>query len=281
MIELLVVIAVISALLAILMPSLSAARKTALSVKCNANLRQQGLAFAQYAVANREWYIPSYDYNRALRGKYMEWTDALFEDDFVSVRKVYLCPDFGIANPQISPELIYDNPKPAVVNPGGGVPFAPYNGSGVPTRGNLWPAYGYNGSHIGGSDAYTYPAAWSDWSKGGIRTARTHELKFASEGYLTMDAWTYTTGAAPEPGYGALTVRDYGLTGPPAGVFSGATMPAPRHSGRAVNISFLDGHARSVVIEVDDTVDPRVVLHGRGAAFGGVSPWWTGGRPNL
>jgi prepilin-type N-terminal cleavage/methylation domain-containing protein/prepilin-type processing-associated H-X9-DG protein len=53
LVELLVVIGIIALLLAILMPSLSAARQSAITLRCMANLRQMGQAFSLYVNENR------------------------------------------------------------------------------------------------------------------------------------------------------------------------------------------------------------------------------------
>lgn len=54
LIELLVVISIISLLISILLPSLSAARARARQVKCAANLKQFGVYFVQYAADNKD-----------------------------------------------------------------------------------------------------------------------------------------------------------------------------------------------------------------------------------
>jgi prepilin-type N-terminal cleavage/methylation domain-containing protein/prepilin-type processing-associated H-X9-DG protein len=69
LIELLVVIAVIGLLMAILLPSLNAARETADRVACSSNLRSLGLAFSIY-VGDFEYSFPSY--NRLLPGGWNE-----------------------------------------------------------------------------------------------------------------------------------------------------------------------------------------------------------------
>ena len=52
LIELLVVVAIIAVLVAMLLPALQSARETAKDMKCLANLRQIGTAFAQYMMDN-------------------------------------------------------------------------------------------------------------------------------------------------------------------------------------------------------------------------------------
>jgi prepilin-type processing-associated H-X9-DG protein/prepilin-type N-terminal cleavage/methylation domain-containing protein len=57
-VELLVVIAIIASLVALLLPALSRARMAANSLKCQSNLRQIGVAFAQYRAANNNFIPP-------------------------------------------------------------------------------------------------------------------------------------------------------------------------------------------------------------------------------
>ena len=56
LVELLVVIGIIALLIAILLPSLSAARESAASVKSLSNLRNLGVGLQQYKNANRGFY---------------------------------------------------------------------------------------------------------------------------------------------------------------------------------------------------------------------------------
>ncbi|MBS0189449.1 MAG: prepilin-type N-terminal cleavage/methylation domain-containing protein [Planctomycetes bacterium] len=56
LIELLVVIAIVAVLLSILLPSLSAARDSARTIKCQTSLRQMGVGFLSYAGSNRGSY---------------------------------------------------------------------------------------------------------------------------------------------------------------------------------------------------------------------------------
>ena len=67
LVELLVVIGIIALLLAILMPSLSAARAQAMKLKCSSNLRTLGQIVQMYAHENRGWIPRDYSHNEPLR----------------------------------------------------------------------------------------------------------------------------------------------------------------------------------------------------------------------
>jgi len=60
LVELLVVVGIIALLIALLMPVLSRARKSANNVQCMSNLRQMGVMLREYAVANHDSLPPGY-----------------------------------------------------------------------------------------------------------------------------------------------------------------------------------------------------------------------------
>ena len=58
LVELLVVVGIVAVMLAMLMPALAAARRQAMSVNCQANLRTTYVLMLAYANANRAWLVP-------------------------------------------------------------------------------------------------------------------------------------------------------------------------------------------------------------------------------
>jgi prepilin-type processing-associated H-X9-DG protein/prepilin-type N-terminal cleavage/methylation domain-containing protein len=65
LVELLVVIGIIALLVSILLPSLAAAREQAQSIKCMSNLRQLGVAFANYTADTKGYQCPPDVHNPA------------------------------------------------------------------------------------------------------------------------------------------------------------------------------------------------------------------------
>ncbi|MGD0767209.1 MAG: prepilin-type N-terminal cleavage/methylation domain-containing protein [Tepidisphaeraceae bacterium] len=63
LVELLVVIGIIAVLIGILLPALSKARAQATYVQCQSNMRQIGLAFAQYATSFNGYMVPTVVWN--------------------------------------------------------------------------------------------------------------------------------------------------------------------------------------------------------------------------
>ena len=105
-IELLVVIAIIALLMAILLPSLQAARRHAKAVTCVANMRQIGQAMANYLFLSKATYPASYVYpededgNWTNKGQsanhpwgYVHWSFYLYQQGSVG-DKAFQCPVF-------------------------------------------------------------------------------------------------------------------------------------------------------------------------------------------
>ena len=91
LIELLVVIAIIAILAAMLMPALQQARERGRDVDCRNNLKQLGMGFIQYGMANTD-YAPTADNNQnAGKKSYMKQ----FKDFGYIVEKNTQCPSSG------------------------------------------------------------------------------------------------------------------------------------------------------------------------------------------
>lgn len=86
LIELLVVISIVSVLIALLLPALSHARETALSVHCLSQLRQIGIGFRLYLNDNEQWYPYGVDVNYGGA----PWPRAVHE--YLSSPEVWQCP---------------------------------------------------------------------------------------------------------------------------------------------------------------------------------------------
>jgi len=120
LIELMVVVAIIALLIAMLLPSLSAARAHAKTVSCSANLHQVSLAMANYLYVSKGTYPVSYAYPENADGQwnpktqsknhpygYMHWSNYLYDSGQVS-DKAFQCPMYengGAPRTNPGPEL--------------------------------------------------------------------------------------------------------------------------------------------------------------------------------
>ncbi len=80
LIELLVVISIISLLVAILLPALAQARKSANKIACGSNMHQLGLAYAMYGTDN-DGYIPYW--TRGAGHPYATWYTAFWDANYI------------------------------------------------------------------------------------------------------------------------------------------------------------------------------------------------------
>jgi prepilin-type N-terminal cleavage/methylation domain-containing protein/prepilin-type processing-associated H-X9-DG protein len=115
LVELLVVISIISMLLAVLMPAMSKARKTAQAITCSANMRGVGLGMFAY-VADFQYFPASYLYPSDELGSYstenqdpshpygyLNWTWYLFNNGKVNA-KSFTCPSMNLGGaPRTNP----------------------------------------------------------------------------------------------------------------------------------------------------------------------------------
>lgn len=98
LVELLVVIAIIAVLVSILLPTVQKARGAALTTMCLSNLRQQGMAFAQYQSIYRGWMPGSVDIQQINPGNVV-WTSDKSKYTFLGKLMALQIPpaEFGVA----------------------------------------------------------------------------------------------------------------------------------------------------------------------------------------
>jgi prepilin-type N-terminal cleavage/methylation domain-containing protein/prepilin-type processing-associated H-X9-DG protein len=111
LIELLVVVSIIALLAAILMPSLTGARKAAQQAACIANMHSVGLTLLSYESSNNTFFPTDYSYLNGTSGGagYQHWTATINPQFYTAATNYYVTattPDMAVGYPTASPEYV-------------------------------------------------------------------------------------------------------------------------------------------------------------------------------
>jgi prepilin-type N-terminal cleavage/methylation domain-containing protein/prepilin-type processing-associated H-X9-DG protein len=259
LIELLVVIAIIAILAALLLPSLSSAKRSSTDLKCVNNCKELLLSMTMY-IDDAKGKLMSY-YDSSLPGSDTLWI-ARLQTDYAASQGVRCCPATTVPNPVSAWTAPSDNA-------GSGLGTADYpwlwtgnNGTGGTTQ--YIGSYGLNGYCYADSYEYGYPP--SDpannpdyFYKQVSNVPRTSLTPYFSDD-IWVDGWPLEgdtpppdlyAGASPGPLLnGGLCERDIARHG-----YKGAAGAAPKHVNPAarlpgkINVAFIDGHVEMVSLE--------------------------------
>jgi prepilin-type processing-associated H-X9-DG protein/prepilin-type N-terminal cleavage/methylation domain-containing protein len=274
LVELLVVIGIIAILIAILLPVLSRARRSAATVKCAANLHQLAAGWRMYAESSRGWSVPArlpeipgsrnlYDLGMGLtyRPRWYEILGAQTRafafheplpadiDDRTVENNLYICP--AVPDWTNCRNLAY------------GYNFQFLGNERLKDRGRGFINYPVPSSRIKAAD--TVLAADSMGSAAGHPLKRRHG--YMLDGTADLNAWANHGYTIDPPRLTATS--DYGTHN--HRIPSARSAPDPRHNGRA-NVAFCDGHVELLTLQELGYVmnpDESVGIMGNNRRFSG------------
>jgi prepilin-type processing-associated H-X9-DG protein/prepilin-type N-terminal cleavage/methylation domain-containing protein len=249
LVELLVVIGIIALLISILLPALSRARESAMSVKCLANLNQIGLGAMMYANDNKNYIVPGCTYvttnspvnswvSNLVLGRYVSGRGTPKENDGVITNTVFYCPS-SIESlsfiTDLSPAPLVDNFPTTFIDGNGACGWRCFS-----TVNNLYydTSYGMNGMYYETGDAI---AAHMDGQLPGSALNPTH-----SSGNSSTDADVLPQKLTEFRSSAQTALFFDGWFMAPGSVNDGFARINARHMNRTrTNVLFLDGHAQN------------------------------------
>lgn len=254
LVELLVVIAIIALLIALLLPALSRARAAANSTVCESNLRQLGVAYAEYTQSEAphgfvlNFWNPGGSWVPALGQIFANTQTDNYFPLTAAYQKLLICPSTFIPGQGAGAEGTNMGLGFGVV----GTASAPYQAawwtpqnSTTPTG---WCSYGFNGWMYNIQDstpvyqddaigAGGIPAAFQPYFWSSSQTPPNSQTPLFADS-IWQDSWPKPTDPIP------LTLNGGAINDPVNGINSYCIN---RH-GMAINVAFADGHVQHVAL---------------------------------
>jgi prepilin-type N-terminal cleavage/methylation domain-containing protein/prepilin-type processing-associated H-X9-DG protein len=248
LIELLVVISVIALLMAILMPSLGAARSGSRALACKSNLRQLVIANIGYATENDGYYVPAASdmWDNAGLHRWHGVRDAL-DEPFDPLRGplVGYLGDGRVKECPLTVDFVEGQDWNTNFEQGCG-------------------GYGYNMTYIGSRLSQSATASIQAWKDSYARTARITEVAAPAQTLMFADTAIANNGKS---------LIEYSFAEPPFTVYNGRAVTdfymSPsihfRHRGQT-NVGWVDGHIEPRRMVIADPKSDRANAYGVNSA---------------
>ncbi len=233
LIELLVVISIIALLIAILLPALGAARRSARDMQCLSNTRQVSIASVAYATDNKNYIVTVYQTGATAGTGYLAWGDGTAQNPWTanltiggygSTVDMFACPTFTETK-----------------NYQSGIFFADLDNPNDFRWRNV--DYGINWGSLAGRI-----------SEQGVSTSdrptssKMEAVRNPSETLLLADSWLEIAETTP-----SITQRGNGVM---RGIETAWGGPHARHTNQTCNIGWLDGHSSPMAFQSLSYADP-------------------------